>query len=343
MKPLLLLSTLHRNHAAHSGYQALAEHLPEARFLHTIRADPTSPLPLLAARIARQASFSRWYLGGCASLEFKAWQQIRAGFNGIVHVMWADHDLGYLDLVLNHSRNPLVGSFHNCNDTFVHTIRFRHRLRKFAAIILMSQTQSQFFLKAGVDPARIHVIPHGVDTDYFHPTPIQNPGPIFKVLAAGGYRRNFPLLREVCLLLKEDPGIRFEIVAPDAFSTFFNDLPNSGFRSGIPDADFLAAYQSASCLIQTVENSTANNVILEAMACGQPVIAERLGGIPEYIDDTCSILSPAGDARSLADSILHLHANPATRAALSSGARARAEALAWPRIANQMRAIYETL
>jgi glycosyltransferase involved in cell wall biosynthesis len=344
MKPLLLLSTLHRNHAAHSGYQELAAHLPEARFLHTIRADPPGGLALFGARVARKISFSRWYLGGCAALEAQAWGQLRHGFSGIVHAMWADHDLGFLDLLLDRRRHRLVGSFHNCDDTFVHTIRFPRRLRAFDAIILMSRTQQPFFLKAGVAPARIHVVPHGVDTEYFRPIgPIGPMGPIFTVLAAGGYRRNFPLLREVCLRLKGEPGIRFEIVAPPAFRPLFGDLPNTRFRSGLEDAQFLGACQTASCLLQTVENSTANNVILEAMACGQPIVAETVGGIPEYVDPTCAILTGPGDADALAAAILELRASPARRDALAAGARKRAEMLDWKNIAAQMREIYERL
>lgn len=343
MKPLLLLSTLHGTHAARSGYQALAAHLPGSRFLHTIRADPPGGLPLLAARIARQFSFSRWYLGGCAQLEIQAWRQLRAGFSGIVHSMWADHDLGYLDLLLDRRRQRLVGTFHNCDDTFVHTIRFPRRLRSFDAIILMSRTQEPFFLKAGVPADRIHVVPHGVDTEYFRPAAAYSPPPVFTVLAAGGYRRNFPLLREVCLRLKDDPAIRFEIVAPPAWAPLFADLPNARFRSGLDDAQYLAATQSASCLLQTVENATANNVILEAMACAQPVVAEAIGGIPEYADPTCAILAPPGDAPALAAALLDLRASPARRAALATGARARALSLAWPRIAARMQTLYERL
>jgi glycosyltransferase involved in cell wall biosynthesis len=341
MKPLLLLSTLHRTHAARSGYQALAHYLPEARYLHTIRADPPGGLPLFAARVARRFAFSRWYLGGCAALELQAWRQFRSGFSGIVHSMWADHDLGYLDLALNRTRHRLVGSFHNCDDTFIHTIRFPARLRSFDAIILMSRTQESFFLKAGVPANRIHVVQHGVDTEYFHPRPVERDS--FIVLAAGGYRRNFPLLREVCLRLRDKPAIRFEIIAPESFRATFADLPTVHFQSGINDADLLAAYQSASCLIQTVENATANNVILEAMACGQPVVAENIGGIPEYMDSTCGILTPPGDATALADALLSLRDSPSTRATLAAGARQRAEILAWPGIAARMRQIYEAL
>ena len=72
------------------------------------------------------------------------------------------------------------------------------------------------------------------------------------------------------------------------------------FRSGLNDAEFLEAYQGCSCLLQTVENATANNVILEAMACGKPVVAESVGGIPEYVDASCGILVERGDAEGLA-------------------------------------------
>ena len=344
MKPLLLLSTLHGDHAAQSGYQALAAHLPDARFLHTMRADPAGGLPLLGARLARRLSFSRWYLGGCAALEARAWGELRSGFSGIVHSMWADHDLGFLDLLLDRRRHRLVGSFHNCDDTFVHTIRFPRRLRAFDAIILMSRIQAPFFLEAGVDPALIHVIPHGVDTGHFHPIgPIGPTGPIFTVLAAGGYRRNFPLLREVCLRLKGEPAIRFEIAAPAAWRPLFADLPNTRFRSNLADAEYLEACQTSSCLLQTVENSTANNVILEAMACGQPVVAENIGGIPEYVDATCGILTAPGDTDALASALLELHAYPDRRETLATGARKRAEKLDWKNIASQMCEVYERL
>jgi glycosyltransferase involved in cell wall biosynthesis len=342
MKPLLLLSTLHRNHAEHSGYQALAGGLPEARFLHTIRAEVPGLLPKLGGRIARRLSFSRWYLGGCAALELMAWRELRQGFSGIVHSMWADHDLGFLDLLLDKRRHRMVGSFHNCNDTFVHTIRFPGRLRKFDAIILMSRTQEPFFTKAGVKPERIHVVPHGVDTAYFQPATSRSDGP-FTVLAAGGYRRNFPLLREVCLRLKDEKDMRVEIIAPAAFREMFDDVPNVRFRSGLSDAEFLAAYQGCSCLLQTVENATANNVILEAMACGQPVVAERIGGIPEYVDESCAILTPGGDADALAGALRELRDSPALRATLATGALSKAETYDWKHVAAQMRGIYETL
>jgi glycosyltransferase involved in cell wall biosynthesis len=96
-------------------------------------------------------------------------------------------------------------------------------------------------------------------------------------------------------------------------------------------------------LLQTVENATANNVILEAMACGQPVVAESVGGIPEYVDASCAILTAAGDADGLARALLELQGSPARRDALAAGARKRAEMLDWKNVAGKMREIYEGL
>jgi glycosyltransferase involved in cell wall biosynthesis len=151
------------------------------------------------------------------------------------------------------------------------------------------------------------------------------------------------LLREVCLSLKNETDLRFEIVAPEGWRWLFADLPNARFRNWLSDAEFLDAYQTCSCVLQTVENATANNVILEAMACGQPVVAETIGGIPEYVDPTCGILTAPGQADALAAALVELKGSPTRRDALAVGARKRAEMLDWKNIAGRMREIYERL
>src|SRR5438067_7896894 len=325
MNDVLLLSTIHLNHPRRSGYQVLGDYLPDAEFLSAPRVEPTSAIPLFAARVARKFAFSRWYLGGCAALEWKAMRRLRAGFAGVVHSLWADHDLGYLDLLLNRKRQRICGTFHNCDDTFQHTIRFPRRLRGFNAIILMSETQRPFFLRAGVAPEKIHVVLHGVDTRFFTPAENKPNEGEFVVLSVGGYRRNFPLLRAVCEQMRAVKNVRFEIVAPKSWRDMFAGLPNVRFFSGLDDEQLLEKYRASSCFLQTAENATANNSLLEAMSCGLPVVTERVGGIPEYVDASSTILTPANDATALADAICDLAGSREKQTAMSLAARARAE------------------
>lgn len=334
---VLMLANTHPSHASRSGYTRLADYVENAELITAPRCDPKTFWPLLGARIARRFSFSRWYLGGSAELEWKARARLRS-FSGVVHSLWADHDLGYLDWMLDPSRHKLCGTFHNCDDTFRHTIRFPGRIKGFSAIVLMSETQRAFFIGAGVPAARIHVVLHGVDTGYYRPE--AESGRPFYTLSVGGYRRNFSLLREVCQRL---PDVPFRIVAPDGFRQMFAGLPNVTFLSGVSEEVLLAEYQSAGCLLHTAENATANNAVLEAMACGVPIIAERVGGIPEYVTGDCAILTAPLEGGGLAESIRKLAAAPSARCEMGAAARRRAEELDWRRVACTMREIYESL
>ncbi len=66
--------------------------------------------------------------------------------------------------------------------------------------------------------------------------------------------------------------------------------------------------------------------LMEAMSCALPVVASRLSGIPELVEDGRSgLLAPPADARALADALLRLQASPALRAELGRGARAKVE------------------
>jgi glycosyltransferase involved in cell wall biosynthesis len=215
-------------------------------------------------------------------------------------------------------------------------------LQRLDAVILMSEVQRPFFESHGVSPHRIHVVHHGVDCDFFRPAEPGREAP-FHVVSVGNYRRNFPLLREVCERLKHEPGIRFKIVGPDARRSIFADLGNVDFLSNVSDEELRSLYQQGSCMLMTVDAATANNALLEALACGLPVVSEDVGGIPEYTGAAAALLQPARDAGALAASILSLRANPALRHSMASAARARALELDWPIVARNTAAIYQRL
>jgi glycosyltransferase involved in cell wall biosynthesis len=65
--------------------------------------------------------------------------------------------------------------------------------------------------------------------------------------------------------------------------------------------------------------------ILEAMAAAIPVVATRVGGTPEILDETCGRLVPARDAQTLAAALSDLAARPDLREQLGRAARQRVE------------------
>jgi len=83
--------------------------------------------------------------------------------------------------------------------------------------------------------------------------------------------------------------------------------------------------------------------VIEAMASRLPVIATRVGGIPELITHHVDgWLVPPGDPAALADAIDTLANDPTTRTAIASAAPTRAQRFAFEQITDAVEQLYET-
>jgi glycosyltransferase involved in cell wall biosynthesis len=83
-------------------------------------------------------------------------------------------------------------------------------------------------------------------------------------------------------------------------------------------------------VLPSLAEGTPNGVI-EAMACGVPVIATNVGGIPDILDPECGILIPPRDADALAEAMLKLARNPELRSRMGATAKERCEKLFSPK------------
>jgi glycosyltransferase involved in cell wall biosynthesis len=81
------------------------------------------------------------------------------------------------------------------------------------------------------------------------------------------------------------------------------------------------------CLIgfaPSVWSEPCGTVVLEAMAMGRPVVASRVGGIPDLVvEGETGFLVPAGDAEALAQAATRLLADPSLRARMGAAGRER--------------------
>ncbi|MCR9200677.1 MAG: glycosyltransferase family 4 protein [Planctomycetaceae bacterium] len=293
----------------------------------------------IGQKLLRSLSASSWVSTSSLRLELAArrcWSQFDT-----VHLLWADRDWCVIDRLLPADKR-LVGTFHACDDDFPGVISGRHRLKRFDAVILMSESQKQNFVDAGVEPARIHVIHHGIDTDHFRPAQTTTEGS-FRLLHVGSYRRDFEVLFEVCSALKDEDDIQIQLLTSPSIAHRFKALPNVEILPRLTDEELLAAYQSSDCLLMTATGATANNAILEAMACGLPVVSQLVGGIPEYVPSDCGVLCPPGDATALIRSIRELAREPETVAAMGRAARKHALSLNWKLVAAATQNVYDSL
>jgi glycosyltransferase involved in cell wall biosynthesis len=326
----------------HSGYTRLADYVERCTLVTAPRVEPRKFHERALVRMINALAASRWYRMGSLKLEWRAWRALQTGFEGVVHIMWAERDWGFLDQLPSGIRPPAIcATFHSCPDTLPEVVQRTRRLQNFSAIILMSEVQRAFFELHGVPRDRIHVIPHGVDCKFFSPDASVRTGQ-FTVLFVGNYRRNFMLLRQVCSML-EPYDICIKIVASRSRTDMFRDLKNVIVFSGLSNDELRSSYREASCLLMTLEAATANNAILEAMACGLPIVSEDVGGVAEYCGSCCARLCAPGSAEALKESILMLYREPDMIARMSLRARERAEEFDWPVIAKRTVRLYDEL
>lgn len=163
-----------------------------------------------------------------------------------------------------------------------------------------------------------HVLPPPLDVDLYRPGDASG-----GVLFVGGdfERKGGPAVIAAAEVL---PNTVFDLLTPwrGAAPTnvrFHDALP--------PDGDDLrAVYQRSKLFVLPTLADCTPNAIVEAQACGLPVVATPVGGIEDMVTPGTGMLIPPGDANGLAEAISALLGDDARSASLGLAGRARAEA-----------------
>ncbi|HBG46054.1 MAG TPA: hypothetical protein DDW94_03600 [Deltaproteobacteria bacterium] len=114
------------------------------------------------------------------------------------------------------------------------------------------------------------------------------------------------------------------------------------FSGHVSHSEMLAKYSESSIFINASYYETFGMPVAEAMACGLPVIATRVGGVPEIVEDGVSgLLVEPGDPIQLAAAIERMVTDPALRARLFEAGRERVKELfSWENIAVTLKDYY---
>jgi D-inositol-3-phosphate glycosyltransferase len=103
-------------------------------------------------------------------------------------------------------------------------------------------------------------------------------------------------------------------------------------------------YSAAEAIILPSRYESFGMVALEAMGCGMPVIASRVGGLQFTVEDgRTGFLFPEGDWRELAERIREVILLPNLKKKLGQAALRRAGKFSWPKIAREILSVYRSL
>ena len=204
----------------------------------------------------------------------------------------------------------------------------------------------------GVSPDQLHVVPLGVNTNLFKPgssprqpgrviaiasadTPLKGVSTLLHAVARARMNRDV----ELRLVAKVEPnGPTHKLIAELGISDIVH------IASGLSDAELAALFASAevACIPSLYEGFSLPAV--EAMASGTPIVASRVGALPEVLgtDGACAELVPAADVEALSQALGALLDSPEKRRSLGKAGRARAVSVfSWEAVAAQTVQIYE--
>lgn len=212
---------------------------------------------------------------------------------------------------------------------------FAARARAAASVITVSDANRRYLHATfGVPAQRIHVIPCGVDTDWFRPGCADSDPPLVVCVARLQEVKQLALLIRACALVR-DRGTAFRCVivgeGPERsrLESLCRELALEG-KVALPGAADQSAvrewWRRAAVGVLSSQSEGMPVSLMEAAGCGVPAVAPAVGGIPELISHLeTGFVTPAGDCERLADAVHQLLVNEPLRARMGAAARRRAE------------------
>lgn len=197
-------------------------------------------------------------------------------------------------------------------------------------------------LGIGIDPRHVHFVPNGVDVDRFRPQheragalrtrfAIDAAAPLVGFIGRLSAEKGPDLfLRGALSIRAQCPDAQFVLVGDGAM---LKQLQVFASRFGIADAvhfagsqdDMPAVFNELDVVVSSSLSEAMPLAVMEAMASGVPVVACKVGGIPDLIEHgVTGWLAPEGDYDELATRVVDLLQDGALRLAAGKAARARA-------------------
>lgn len=231
----------------------------------------------------------------------------------------------------------------------------RDAVRRAVHIIAVSgSTRDDLCRFYSVDPRKVSVVHHAVNPLRYHGhvTPLRRENPYILAVGALHPRKNYEMLirafRKVCARLDEKVELLivgqrawlWEGVEREAALPPFNDrIRLVGY---VADEELPSYYAGARVFVLPSLYEGFGIPILEAMACGTPVVASSVSSMPEVVGDAGLLLDPA-DEQSWVDTLVQLWESEPHRRRLIERGLFRATEFSWTQAATRTLELYRSV
>jgi glycosyltransferase involved in cell wall biosynthesis len=343
---IVYLTKRWRHHTLSGGYDRLAQETDatvvarEQRggLLHRIR----RRLWYLRSRRHRYL-VDYWYEDLLAEQRLLSDAQIKKP--DVVHVLYGDEQLDFLLRARQLLPCPLVASFHLPSRQVANRFEFYQKdlLTRLDAAVVVSRCQLPDFQR-WLGPDKVVYVPHGIDTRRFCPGDRSESRDLVRLVMVGDNMRDWKAWRRIIDQCDtERLPVQIDVVVKRCRWQLFARCKNIRLHANLPEDELIRLYQQADALLVPVVDATANNSVLESLACGTPTISNSVGGIPDYVDDTCGWLFQKGDVSGPIKLIRELCDNPDIAWSRREPARRKSLRFSWERIVKRLTRVYEAL
>jgi glycosyltransferase involved in cell wall biosynthesis len=291
-----------------------------------------------------------WLLAPLAAIALRSemGRRLREERYDLVHAHWLVPNAALVAGIVRAHRTPFVVSVHGSDVYLAERLmpaRFlaRRALAAAGAVTACSADLQRRAIALGARRERTHTVPYGVDVDRFSPLRADRtlrsrweiPPGATMVLAVGRLvaKKGFTHLVEAARRVEDlhvvvagegdlRPALEEQARAAGNRVHFVGALDRDTVARALAAADVVA--------VPSVVDAAGNvdglpNTVLEALASGRAVVASRVAGIPDVVEDgVTGLLVGAGDPEALATALQRLGRDPAERERLGREARARA-------------------
>lgn len=215
----------------------------------------------------------------------------------------------------------------------------RWKYRQVDCFVCASDAVRRMLVADGVPAARAVTVHEGIDLGHVEAAPpadlhadlwLPHGSPIVgNVAALVPHKGQRHLIEAAAIVVKRVPDARFVIAGEGELRPALerqikeHRLEKHVFLAGFRP-DILSVHKGFDIFVMSSVTEGLGTSLLDAMACGKPIVATTAGGMPEVVDDaTTGLLVPPRDHQSMAEAIVKLLTNPERRARMGAAGLAR--------------------